>query len=29
MITILINEIQALEHWWKKCVDHKGDYVDK
>ena len=21
--------IQALQHRWKKCVDHKGDYVEK
>ena len=21
--------IQALQHWWKKCVDHKGDYAEK
>ena len=23
------NEIQALQHWWKKCVDYKKDYVEK
>ena len=21
--------IQALRHRWKKCVDHRGDYVEK
>ena len=21
--------IQALQHRWKKCVDHRGDYVEK
>ena len=21
--------IQALQHQWKKCVDRRGDYVDK
>ena len=20
--------IQALRHRWKKCVDHKGDYIE-
>ena len=23
------NEIQALQDWLKKCMDHKGDYVEK
>ena len=21
--------IQLLQHLWKKCVDHQGDYVEK
>ena len=21
--------IQALQHWWKKCVDRWGDHVEK
>ena len=21
--------IQALQHWWEKCVDRRGDYVEK
>ena len=25
----LTNGIQALQHWWKKNVDHKRDYVEK
>ena len=25
----LTNTIQALQHWWKKCVNHKGDYMEK
>ena len=25
----LTKGIQALQHRWKKCVDHKGDYVEK
>ena len=23
------TRIQALQHQWKKCVDHRGDYVEK
>ena len=28
-LTFLTNGIQALQHWSKKCMDHKGDYVKK
>jgi histone-lysine N-methyltransferase SETMAR len=21
--------IMTLEHWWNKCISHKGDYVEK
>ena len=24
-----ITGIQALHHQWKKCVDHRGDYVER
>ena len=27
-MTFLTNEIQALQHQWKKCMDCKGDYVE-
>ena len=26
LMTFLINRIQALQHWWKKCVNNKGNY---
>ena len=29
LVSFLTNEIQALQHQWKKCVDRKGDYVEK
>ena len=29
MMTILINGIQALQHWCKKSVDSKSEYVEK
>ena len=25
----LTNDIQALQHHWKKCVGHERDYVKK
>ena len=27
-MTFFTNGIQALQHWWKKCVDCKEDYVE-
>ena len=28
-MTFFTNGIQAQQHQWKKCVDHKKDYVEK
>ena len=28
-MTFLINEIQVLQHRWKKCVDNKEGYAKK
>ena len=29
LMTFLINGIQALQRYWKKCMNHKGDYIEK
>ena len=29
LVTFLTNRIQALQHWCKKYVDYKEDYVEK
>ena len=29
LMIFLTNEIQALQHQWKKCVDNNGVYVEK
>ena len=29
LMTFLANGIQAQQHWLKKCVDYKGEYVEK
>ena len=28
-MTFLIHRVQPLQHRWKKCVNRKGDYVEK
>ena len=29
LMTFLNNDIQALQHWWKKYVERNGNYVEK